>query len=75
MKAIKDAKWDIDIKNINGKTYFWGASTKEIVGLDIFFEGCKFIGLETFETKKGAIDNWKKFAKLNGIENYEIKEE
>ena len=71
MKAIKDCELKIKIITFTNfdktKDYWWYTYGKSF-GID----GC--LESKTFKAKQKAIDNFKEFAKLNGIENYSIKE-
>ena len=71
MKAIKDCKWKVEIATFtkyDGTKEYWWVFQGEPIGIDGYLES------ETFPTKQGATNNFKKFAKLNGITNYTIKE-
>lgn len=67
MKPISECKWEVKIREMS-ECYFV-AYTKTACGLeDVGLYG------KDYKTPQGAINNWKKFAELNGIKNYEIKE-
>lgn len=68
MKAIKDCKWEVTFWGGEDGCY-WYAETKDDSNLEDNLESNK-----QFETHRKAINNFKKFAKLNGITNYKIKE-
>jgi len=75
MKAIKDCKLNVNIELHNfsyGNFYSWeiynGEYFKNIIGI------CEICSYKYFKTRVGAIKSFKTFAKLNGIENYSIKE-
>ena len=69
MKAIKDCKWEVEMCNIYVEGWCWYASASANTGLENLLES-----IDYFETERRAINNFKRFAKLNGIENYSIKE-
>lgn len=81
MKAIKDCKWEIDITVLryrtipagNNKVCWWVMKTFDYTGMCHNVDNV-MKGIKNFKTKLGAINNFKRFAKLNGITNYEIKE-
>ena len=74
MKALKDCKWEVEIeidsmKYLEGDYYYFVAISGENCG----YTEKIFSGEKDFKTRVGAINNFKKFAKLNGITNYKIK--
>ena len=81
MKAIKDCYWEVeiiqDIDVDDSAVIYWEVkSLNTEVGKDVKEQGfCldgDFYSYGIFYTKLEAIENFKKFAKLNGITNYKI---
>ena len=69
MKTIKDCK-EVHLLHIHRweRPEWWWNIPAKAVGL----EGDLYC--RSYKTRQGAMNNFKKFAKLNGIENYSIKE-
>ena len=65
MKAIKDVKKVLIESSFYMDDWWW-----TIEG-DYGIEG--FYTRKHYQTRQGAINNFKKFAKLNGITNYKIE--
>lgn len=81
MKALKDCKWIVSTAEIltdyeNGWSalkvkYYFSAFTNSDSGL---YGAIELAGERNYKTKQGAINNWKKFAEINGIQDYIIEE-
>jgi hypothetical protein len=69
MKALKDCQYEIEIFEIIDCYCF---RAKSLVGAGIVNYTW---GRKNYKYKKCAINNWKKFAKLNGITKYKIIED
>ena len=74
MKALKNCKWEVVITTESSDTNYWKATTKSITGFTDEHDGTplKEYWGKVFSNRKSAINNWKKFAELNGITNYKI---
>ncbi len=72
MKAIKDCEWDVEIESSDFRTpseYRWIANTGDKTGSRL----TSFMQPWFSKTIHGAKNHWEKFAKLNGITNWEYK--
>lgn len=71
MKAIKDCKWNVTIETFydSDMLHCWKAETKSDIGLttEDEVEPIKTLWGRVYKRRQQAIDNWKKFAQLNGI--------
>jgi hypothetical protein len=70
MIAEKDANWVFKICRISDRRCFWWIETKEDIGLI----NKTRVSEKKFFTRKKAISDFKKYAELNGITKYIIKE-
>ena len=70
LKAIKDCKWEVEIYGSVGRGYWWRAFS---YAANLGIVEWEFNGDKKYKTKKTALNNFKKFAKLNGITNYKIE--
>ena len=68
MKPLKDCKWIVPIYQFYNNDYEWVATSCQQSNIT------ELQSTNSYKTKKGAINNWKEFAKINGITNYKIKE-
>lgn len=71
MKSIAEAKWRVQIyyagNGRQGTEYFWNAGTSDAV----LFYFADFRSSNSFTSRNGAKKAWLRFAKLNGIKNWE----
>ncbi len=67
MKALRDAKWVVYIKDACESCY-WEAVTKNVTGMDMDAITAKGF----YKTTRGAVINWKKFASINDFKNYTL---
>jgi len=81
MKAIKDCKWYVEIlHSMYHDRYYWIMVTTDYTGEKGDYKDddeCTIKrrqGIAEFSTVDDAINNFQKYAKLNKIENYSIKE-
>ena len=67
MKAIKDVTLEIEIWQESYKAYYWYLKNEEEIG----FYGGNVSG-KCVTTKYNAKRNWRIFARLNKVKNYEF---
>ncbi len=68
MKAIKDCRWEITFGNTS--CCYWEAYTPDNNGFSCFFESQNI-----YKTNRGAENNWKRVAELNGITDWKVIDE
>lgn len=76
MKALKDCKWEVTLESFydSDMLWSWRAETKSDIGLttEDEIEPIKVFWGRTYKRKQHAVDNWRKFAEINGIKDYKI---
>lgn len=70
MKALKYCKWEVTIKKQDDE-FYWACNTKND-DCGLFLQNLALLSKENFETEGLAKQNFKEWAYLNEIKNYEI---
>lgn len=78
MKALKDCKWNVTVETYydDRQMFSWKAETKSNIGItdEDDVTPIRVLWGKNYVHRVDSINNWKKFAKLNGITNYKIVE-
>ena len=77
MKALKDCRWEVEIADIyfgfHGDTMSYCWIIDRIIGNHgMYSEWGQDYCKKEYKTKRGAINNWKKFAEINGITDWKF---
>jgi hypothetical protein len=81
MKALKDCKWEVQIwkqrKTKNRKPFFWYCKLIDfenagVIPVRLVFDFGNYKSFYDFDTEEETIQNFKEWAELNEIKNYEI---